>query len=97
MILNFTAAFHLHGVSFVLEADQRVLDMYPQNKAVLSHLQQHGFITQDIAVECLGIRRLGARIYELRAEGHEIATHIITVPNRYGTTSKIARYILRSV
>lgn len=67
-----------------------------QELTVLSHIKQHGSITALQAVE-LGIYRLSARVYNLRKLGHEIVTHTLEIPNRYGTTSKFARYTLRNV
>ena len=70
--------------------------MGAQEITVLTHIKQHGSITALQAIE-LGIYRLSARVYELRKMGHEIVTHTLEMPNRYGTTSKFARYTLRNV
>jgi len=42
-----------------------------QNEFVLNHLITHGYITDAVA-QTYRIRRLAARIYDLRSEGHKI-------------------------
>jgi hypothetical protein len=60
-----------------------------QNRAVLEMLRQVPMTARDAAVrlDCL---RLAARIYDLRAEGHEIASEMID--DQDGT--RVARYHL---
>jgi len=60
-----------------------------QNRAVLEMLRQGPMTARDAAVrlDCL---RLAARIYDLRAEGHEIASEMID--DQDGT--RVARYHL---
>ena len=48
-----------------------------QTEDVLSYLQRNGSIDPAKAFFELGIYRLGARIFDLRAEGHDIETEII--------------------
>ena len=63
-----------------------------QNIRVLKHLKEHGSITQDEADEMRPrIKRLSARIFDLRNQGHEIVTDIICGKNEYGPT-RYARY-----
>lgn len=57
---------------------------------VLEHLQQNGSINPMEALMRYGIMRLGARIYELRDDGHNIKTRIATTINK----KRYARYIL---
>ena len=48
-----------------------------KQEKVLTHLQTHGSITPLQALELYGSFRLGALIFNLRAEGHEIKTNIV--------------------
>lgn len=52
-------------------------------------------ITPMEALSDLGIYRLGARIHELRRDGHVIGTELMTVTGRDGETSHPARYHYR--
>ena len=61
-----------------------------QNNRILQHLREHGTITQDEA-DALKVRRLSARIFDLRNKGHEIVTDTIYGKNEYGPT-RYARY-----
>ena len=45
-----------------------------QKELVLNHLQLHGKITDLEAYKLYAIRRLGARIWDLRADGYNIVT-----------------------
>ena len=42
-----------------------------------------------------GVMSVSARVHELRAMGHEIATSLITVRNRHGERCHVAEYTLR--
>lgn len=61
-----------------------------QNDRILKYLQERGSITQDEA-DGLKVKRLSARIFDLRNKGHEIVTDTIRGKNEYGRTS-YARY-----
>ena len=61
---------------------------------VLMHMKKYGSITQDEADEEYGIKRLSARIKELRDMGYPIKTDMISCKNRRGRTSNFARYSL---
>ena len=66
-----------------------------QTRLILSHLFFRGDITQAVATEEYGITRLAATIWKLRhIYGIAILDETIDVPNRYGKTSKVARYYL---
>lgn len=65
-----------------------------QTERVLRYLQQYGSITQQEADNALGIKRLGARIYELKKAGCPITSRTESVKNRYGETCHIKRYFL---
>ena len=45
-----------------------------QNKKLLHYLKNNGSIDPMQSLKKLGIYRLSARIYDLRAEGHRIKT-----------------------
>lgn len=66
--------------------------MITQNQRVLDYLTEFGSITPLEALRDLGIMRLGARVFELRAEGHMITTDMVNVKSRWGENTKIARY-----
>ena len=59
----------------------------------LRHVGEHGITPMD-AWQNLGIYRLGARIHDLRNEGHEIVSERVDVNNRFGETCRVARYRL---
>lgn len=63
-----------------------------QNNEVLIYLQQHGSITPMEAEKEFACRRLGARIYDLRRNGHDIRTIPETRKNRFGKPVTYARY-----
>ena len=49
-----------------------------QNEAILEHLKTNGSITPIDALMLFGCFRLGARIYDLREQGHAIETKRVT-------------------
>lgn len=61
---------------------------------ILRHLQDYGSITQAEAVTEYGCYRLGARIWDLRAQGVPIKSETVTGKNRYGERTCFARYSL---
>jgi hypothetical protein len=65
-----------------------------QNEKVLRHLEKWGSITARDAYECYGIMRLGARIDNLKHAGHKISKTMECGENRYGETTRYARYRL---
>ena len=65
-----------------------------QCERVLKHLEQHGTITPMEAIKELGIMRLGARIWDLKHEGHDIRRKLVTGKNRHGETVRYAEYRL---
>ena len=64
---------------------------------ILMHLKKYGSITQDEASEEYGIKRLSARICELRDMGYHIKTDMISCKNRRGSISSFAKYSLAEV
>ena len=63
-----------------------------QTEQVLRHLQDYGSITPVDAMAEYGIMRLGARIWDLKRQGHVISTERETGVNRYGEKTAYARY-----
>ena len=61
---------------------------------VLEHLHTKGPITSIEAIELYGNTRLAASIHTLRSLGHAIKTNMITVKNRLGRITKVAKYTL---
>ena len=65
-----------------------------QNERVLDYLRNVGPLTQEQAKDLFGVARLGARVYDLKQRGFEIASEPVKVPTRYGTPATVARYSL---
>ena len=65
-----------------------------QCEMVLGFLRARGSITAEQADRELGIRRLAARIRDLRDDGHDITSELITVKNRRNEDCTVARYTL---
>ena len=65
-----------------------------QSERILRHLQDYGSITPVEAMAEYGIMRLGARIWDLKKQGHVISTERETGKNRYGEKTAYARYRL---
>ena len=61
---------------------------------VLAYIRLHGSITALEADDALGVRRLAARIADLKDDGHDITSEMVTVINRRGDECRVARYSL---
>ena len=61
---------------------------------ILMHMRKYGSITQNDADDEYGIKRLSARINELRNMGYAIKTDMIACRNRRGPISNYAKYSL---
>lgn len=61
-----------------------------QNRRVLDFLRLHGSITPMQALKKFGCYRLGARIHELRSQGHCITSTLIKTSN----DKHVCRYTL---
>ena len=62
---------------------------------VLHHLQRFGFIEPLTALREYGCYRLGAVIFLLRQDGHDITTERISAKSKItGRTVQFAKYIL---
>ena len=65
-----------------------------QKEEVLTHLKEHGSITDLEAYKKYAIRRLAALVCILRREGHRITTKDTEKKNRFGKKTRFATYIL---
>jgi hypothetical protein len=65
-----------------------------QNERLLEWLRANRTIDPLQAWTELGIYRLGARIYDLRRQGHFIINDTKKVANRYGEACRVAEYEL---
>lgn len=63
-----------------------------QKERIKKYLDDFGSITQLEAIRDLGIMRLGARIWEMVRDGEPIITEPEKGVNRYGETTRYARY-----
>ena len=66
-----------------------------QSERILRHLRDVGEIDPMTAIRDYGIMRLGARIWDLKRDGHPIETRIKTGKNRYGEDTHWAVYRLK--
>ena len=66
-----------------------------QADRVLAYIQTFGSITSLEAFRDLGVTRLSARIYELRARNINIDSTSVTSKNRYGENCTYAKYFIR--
>ena len=64
----------------------------PQKDRIMKYLKDFGSITPLEALRDIGVMRLGARIWELVREGWEISRDMESGENRYGQTTRYARY-----
>ena len=65
-----------------------------QCERVLDHLQRFGGMSAWEAMRDYGIMRLGARVWDLKAQGHDIRRTMESGKNRYGEAISYARYYL---
>lgn len=68
--------------------------MKTQNDMVLEHLRAKGTITPMEAMNQYGIMRLGARIWDLKRDGHRITRRLVSGKNRFGLRVDFAEYRL---
>lgn len=50
-----------------------------QSEAILSHLRSGKSLTPLEALDLFGCFRLGARVYDLKAQGHDIEMEMVTM------------------
>lgn len=63
-----------------------------QKERILKYLDDFGSISPLEAMRDLGVMRLGARIWELIRDGWPIVKETESAKNRYGQTTRYARY-----
>ena len=61
---------------------------------VLEYLKKHGSISDTEARDELGIRRVGARIWDLKDKGYPIVTKMEKGKNRFNETVRYGVYYL---
>lgn len=62
---------------------------------VVEYMKNNVGITSMQAFEKYGITRLAAVIFDLRELGYDIDTVMVEGQNRYGETTRYAKYVLR--
>lgn len=65
-----------------------------QTKQILHHMERYGSITALEAMQEYGCMRLGARVWDLRQDGHRILREMVEGRNRFGDATRFARYRL---
>lgn len=70
--------------------------MNDQTDLLLGYLKTNKTITAAEAMNVLGIGRLSARIFDLRAEGYDISLTIKTGTNRFGKPVHYGEYRLEA-
>lgn len=70
-------------------------DTDKQVDRVLAYLREKGPLDPMTAWSELGIYRLGARIFDLKAAGHAIERQTKAVKNRFGEDCRVAEYRLQ--
>lgn len=66
-----------------------------QCQRIIRHLQEIGPIDDLTAYSEYGIRRLAARIHDLKVQGYDIETETHKGKNRYGEPTNFAVYKLK--
>ena len=66
-----------------------------QKERVLSWLKSGESLNRLLSWEHLGVLEAPARISELRSEGYNIVTRMVSVKNRYGETVRIAEWSMQ--
>lgn len=62
---------------------------------ILKFMEKHGSITPWEAITEFGCTRLGARIWDLKRDGHNIIATMETSTDRFGDVTRYARYSLQ--
>lgn len=68
-----------------------------QKERIIQYMRKFGSISSWEAYSDLGITQLGARIDQLKKEGHEFRTEWENNKNRYGEPVSYKRYYLADV
>ena len=67
-----------------------------QVNRIIDYINEHGSITPLEAMRDLGCYRLAARIHEIKDMSYEIERDFVSVKNRYGEETQVARYRITS-
>ena len=59
---------------------------------LIDYLEKFGSITSLQAIQDLGNTRLSGTIYTLKRKGYTFNTESVSVPNRFGGKTKVAKY-----
>lgn len=65
-----------------------------QKEKIIDHLKKHGSITDLDAYRLYAIRRLGARIWDLKHEGFNIISQNTKDKNRFGQPTRFVTYVM---
>jgi len=65
-----------------------------QKQKVLRHLREIGSITPIDALRDYSIMRLTSRVCELKDEGHNIKSELVSGKNKYGESVRYSKYTL---
>ena len=65
-----------------------------QKQRILEYLKSGRKLMRLDAWDALGVVESPSRISELRADGHQIKTKMVTVMNRYGERVRVAEWTL---
>lgn len=65
-----------------------------QKRMILDYMRKGNKIDDTIARDMFGCRRLSARIFDIRADGHIIKSTNVIAKNRYGHTVQYCEYEL---
>ena len=68
--------------------------MENQKTMILKHLQKFGAIDPMVALRDYGCMRLGARIWDLRHDGHNIKATTVHYKNKFGQAKHYSVYTL---
>ena len=68
------------------------MDLATQADQILAHLKGGGTLTPLEALDKFGCFRLGARIFDLKQEGHDIQTERVDV----GNGKRVAKYQMKT-
>ena len=61
---------------------------------LIDYLEKFGSITSLQAIQDLGNTRLSGTIYILKRKGYSFKTESVSVPNRFGGKTTVAKYYL---
>lgn len=65
-----------------------------QRDRILQHLRAGNALNRLDSWRLLGVIETPARISELRQQGHDIRTRMVSVENRFGETVKVAEWTM---